>query len=547
MRSVKFWLIAAFLTLPAFGLMLRPGIYTMHDPHLFRVQQFDQCFRSGSFPCRWAADSGKGYGEPLFNFYAQLPYWLTETGRLLGLSVIDSTKTVFILSLVASAVAMYFLSRRYFGNYGGLVSAAVYVYAPYRAVDVWVRGALPEALAFVFYPLILLALDKYLETKKTSHLILLAYLAAALMTTHNLSFLMFSPFLLAFWLFRSLTNRSFSSLTGLIPAGFLVLALSAYYLLPVIFEGHLVTLDTTVQAYYDYRIHFTTLKELFISRYWGYGASLWAQKFLSVSVGQFQWILPLLLLPVCWLKRKTLVKAEFLQFGFFVLAGFAALFLTHGKSSIIWNHLDFMKFIQFPWRFLTIAVFFLSLSAGFACRLFPRLAGRLAPGLIIIAMLVNVAFFRPDIWRTIGDADLVSGPLWDEGRSSSLTDFWPVSAAAIPTDFAPVNPEFAAGSGTVHSVTRSAVSAVYELTVSSTSAQVIFPTTYFPGWVGTDNGWKLVLQPAGDLSQISTYLTSGPHRIVLNFTDTLPRTAGNIISLLALFSTPLWFLKKRLG
>src|SRR3990172_10715229 len=103
----KILLISLLLTLPAFSRMLMHGVYTMHDPHLFRQYEYDMCLRAGNFPCRWAPDSGKGYGEPLFNFYAQAPYWLTQKFILVGFSILDSAKIVYISSLVLSGLAMY--------------------------------------------------------------------------------------------------------------------------------------------------------------------------------------------------------------------------------------------------------------------------------------------------------------------------------------------------------------------------------------------------------------------------------------------------------
>jgi len=148
-------LLLILLILPSFSLMLRPGVWTMHDFHLFRQYEFNLCADEGSFPCRWAPDSSLGYGQPLFNFYSQFPYWLGQVFIILGFQIIDSVKILFFLSLFLSASSMYLLSSRFWGRLGGLVSALFYVYAPYRAVDVWVRGALPEALAFIFFPLIL--------------------------------------------------------------------------------------------------------------------------------------------------------------------------------------------------------------------------------------------------------------------------------------------------------------------------------------------------------------------------------------------------------
>ena len=47
----KFILVLVLILIPTFGLMLRSGIYTMHDFHVFRLQQFEKCLiRQRIFP-----------------------------------------------------------------------------------------------------------------------------------------------------------------------------------------------------------------------------------------------------------------------------------------------------------------------------------------------------------------------------------------------------------------------------------------------------------------------------------------------------------------
>jgi hypothetical protein len=507
---------------------------------LFRIFEFNRCFRDGNFPCRWAPDSGKGYGEPLFNFYAQLPYSLTEKFIILGFSLLDSAKIVYILSLVLSGFAMFVYARRVWGQLGGLISAVFYVYAPYRAVDVWVRGALPEALAFILYPLILLFLDRYLESKKLSLLLCFSLALALLINIHNLSFLMFVPFLGIYWLVKSLAHNHLSSFWALTMAGIFSVLLSAFYLLPVIFESSLVTLGQTVKDYYDFHIHFTTLRELFVSRFWGYGASLWAQKFLSVSVGHLHWLIPVFL-SIYILMRKKLNQITGYCLLFTVL-GFLALFLTHGKSSFIWNLIPVMKYIQFPWRFLSIAVLFLSLASGYCVHLFSQ---KLAPLLLVLLLLLNYGFFRPDIWRDISDSEQFSGSLWDEARSSSLTDFWP-KVGIPPVNFAPANPEFSLGEGSAIISQKWSQASRYLIKVDSPLALIKLPQVYFPGWIVSESG-KIIPASTDSLGRISVNLPSGEHDLYLKFVNTPIRSLGNYISLLALFSLPLWFLKKSLG
>jgi hypothetical protein len=542
MRSVLLrGLVILVLAIPAFSLMLRFGIYTMHDPHIFRIIEFHNCISAGTFPCRWAADSGKGYGEPLFNFYNQLPYWLSEILIFSGFSVLDSAKTLFILSLVLSGFAMFAFAKKYWGPAGGLVTAVFYIYAPYRAVDVWVRGALPEALSFIFYPLIFLTLDNYLDTRKSLWLAGLVLSLSALITTHNLSFFMFAPFLLLYYGFRSLLQHSFLSPKSILFVGLLTLGLSAYYLLPVIFESRLVTLSSTVRDYYDYHIHFTTLHELFISRFWGYGASLWARKYLSVSAGQLHWIIPALLSLLIILKRR--LDSRSAAFIFFTGCGLLALFLTHGKSSFIWNFIPFMKYVQFPWRYLSMAAFFLSLASGYIANLFKN---RFFLNLIItLIILINFNFFRPDIWRSVSDAEVSSGSVWDEGRSSSLGDFWPASSPQLPTEFAPESVIFSGQTLKIHKLnTRAEYVVRSDLNVPQPAS---LPIVYFPGWRVWVNQQLVSAGPAGNLGLITFNLPPGESQITAVFGDTPVRTLGNVISFLSLFFLPIWLLKKHLG
>lgn len=535
------WLVLILLIVPAFSLMVRPGIFTIHDPHLFRLYEFNQCIQDGVFPCRWSANSAKGFGVPLFNFYTQAPYLFTQLFIFVGFSILNSAKIVYALSLVLSGLTMFLYARRIWGQLGGLLSAVFYVYAPYRAVDVWVRGALPEALAFVLYPLILYFLDSYLATRKLVHVGMFSFCLALLINTHNLSFLMFGPFLFVYWLFKSLQSREFKNLTGLIPGIIYALALSAFYLLPVITENHLVTLGDTIKDYYNYKVHFTTLNELFISRYWGYGASLWAQKFLSVSIGQLHWMLPLSLF-LGWLVAKTRNR----NFILFFVLGIFALFLTHGKSSIIWNHVSPMKYIQFPWRFLSIAVLFTSLSAGFGAKITNK---RIIPVLLIIlVILFNFNFFRPDIWRDITDDQAFSGSLWDEGRSSSLTDFWPIYGQTAPSRFASTGLEFTNGEGTTKFLDKKSHSASAQFTITSHQASLNLPITFFPGWQVRLNDQIVSTTTSPELGLIHlSQLVAGDYRLSATFTNTQPRSMGNTISLLSLLMFPIWFLKKRLG
>jgi hypothetical protein len=515
--KVKFLL--ALVAFPAFALMLRYGIYTMHDFHVFRQFEFDKCIQSLSFPCRWAPDAGMGYGEPLFNFYSQFPYWIGEVFHLSGLSIINSVKLLFIGSIVASGMSMYWLSRKHWGYLGGVVSAVLYMYAPYRAIDVWVRGALNESLAFVLFPIILGFIDRYVDEPKTTTLLSLSIALALLITTHNLSFVMFIPFAALWLVWRVVQKKKFSSLFPLAGAGILAMLLSAYYLLPVLAEGHLVTVGQTTQGYYDYRAHFATLHQLFIDRSWKFGASLWGPvDDMSFSLGQIHWvILGIAGVIGLWKKNWKIL-------GLTILA-ILAIWLTHNKSMIIWQTIPGMPYIQFPWRFLSVAAFFTALVGGSLLAYFPKKI--LASAIVITTILVNFTFFRPDIWRAIGDDQQFSGGLWDEQRSSALQDFWPKSAPQMPVSFAMGHNN--------------------EFSVVSVGEWSSVPIVYFPGWKAHANDRLIEISPRGDLGLISFRLPPGEYNVRLEFTNTPSRTVGNIISIVTLLAVfTVWINKKQL-
>lgn len=329
------------LSIPAWSLMIRPGIYTMHDFHPFRQYEFGLCAAEGSFPCRWAPDAGRGYGEPVFNFYGQLPYWLGQIFRLGGLSILDSVKGTFILSLVGSGLGMYFLARRFWGTGGAVLVAGLYMWAPYRAVDVWVRGALGEALAFVLFPLIFLQTEKWLTENKPRALFGLALLLAALVITHNLSMLMVAPFLVVWSVYRMVTLKNWRAIWGLAGAAAAAYLLVAFYLFPVLAESRLVALSQITAGYYDFRLHYTSLRQLFFSRAWGFGGSVWGPNdTMSFSVGHLHWVMLLVTATVIVIRRarSTLTVYSVL----FAALALAALFLTHGKSELIWKSVPFL-------------------------------------------------------------------------------------------------------------------------------------------------------------------------------------------------------------
>ena len=185
--------------LPTFSALLRQGFFPMHDDmQAMRLMQLDKCVKDWQIPCRWVPDMGYGYGYPQFNYYAPLPYYIMEGFHLLGFGFLDSVKIGFILSIGVSIVGMYILGKSLWGESGGLISAVIYAYAPYRAVDVFVRGAMGESWALAFLPFLFWSSREVILGKKNS-VLFFALSFSTLLTSHNISTLITLPFL-ALWI-----------------------------------------------------------------------------------------------------------------------------------------------------------------------------------------------------------------------------------------------------------------------------------------------------------------------------------------------------------
>src|SRR3989338_9768535 len=138
--------------------LLAAPYFTHHDDlQIIRLYEMNKCIQDLQIPCRWVPDVGGLYGYPLFNYYAPLPYYFGEIIYLLSGCLIFSSKVMFAISFIGAFLFMYLFARKFWGELGGSLSAIFYSLAPYHALDFYVRGAMGEMWALMFFPAILCA------------------------------------------------------------------------------------------------------------------------------------------------------------------------------------------------------------------------------------------------------------------------------------------------------------------------------------------------------------------------------------------------------
>jgi hypothetical protein len=288
-----------------------PGMFRVHDyVHGARIAEIVRGVEAGHFPVRWSDHFGFGYGMPLYVFYAPLPYYFGGFVYWLSDNLIWGVKSLFLLANLGSIIGGFFFGSRIANNKrGGIIGAVAFGLAPYRALNLFVRGAVSEAWAMMFLVWLwygMLGLMGFSKSQqkgaqkenKNWHADWWIVLASSvgIMLSHNLTTLMaFSSLAVGilFWIVLSfpytavwLQPRSWKKLISdtvdeLIAPVFrissaLLLAggAASFYLLPMFIEKKFIQTDIFLTGYFDFRLHFLYIRQFFDST-WAYGGSAW--------------------------------------------------------------------------------------------------------------------------------------------------------------------------------------------------------------------------------------------------------------------------------
>jgi len=524
-------LFIVFLSIPALFPLTRQGFFPTQDYiYVARVYELNSALSDGQFPVRWSPDFR--YGDPTFNFYAPLPYYIGAVVKNTGLSYLETVKVLFGLGFLLSGLAMYFLAKEYFGKLGGLVSAMLYIYAPYHSVDVYVRGALSESWALIFFPLIFLFSKKLADKPGILNIIWLALSLTGLFFTHNIMTLLFMPFAIAWWMYLLWQGKNWKNITYFIIALGLGIGLAASFLLPAFFEKSFVQSDRLIKGYFDFRGHFVAIPQFF-SIFWGYGASLWgSHDDMSFQVGLVHWaVIILALFGVFKFKRSktTSMLAIFLTAEFLF-----SLFMQHNKSAPIWERFSqLLAYTQFPWRFLGVSIFFASFLGGLIVFVLPaRYRKVIFLSLIIVIIAGNIAFFRPDSYYfdSIDDHYISKKTLSIDDRIPK--DYLPIWVKKIE-DSKFETPVVREGKVEIRDFNKRSSTATFNASIKD-DAVIETPITYFPGWEVRANGKLVKLEDPGELGLVKFRLPKGDYKIDMQFSDTPIRANSNKISLASL-------------
>lgn len=529
-----FWIgLVLLLSLLAILPLFKSGFYSFHDEsHIANLYEMIRGFSTNQFPPRWAPDFSYNFGHPFFIFYYPLPFYLGAAFYfLLNISLFWSLKLVFILSVPLSGLAFYFLMRHFFSRISSFSGAIVYIFTPYRAVDLYVRGAVGELMAFVFMPLVLLSVLKLVEKRTWQRVVFASFSIAGLILAHNLTPIIFLPFVVVFIIFQAVWQKQKTSIVySILSASWGIiggLLLSAYYWLPLVFEKQYLQPGTP----FNLNDHYPFLKQLLLPS-WGYGASVWGPgDGMSFQIGVVNILSVLIAGIIVWVKGKNLKTKNRNNTFLFMGCFFAAIFLMNIRSGFIWTLIPIGNYLQFPWRFLLLTTFFSSLSVGFLEEL--KLKKKIIFLPIVLAffsLLLSINYFKPDKETKVDDNYYLRrffANIDVTGKTDNLSkpyqgyseDYLPLTiwTKQRPENL-PENKVVVSGGGISYENNEKLN---YSAMVLANKASIVnYYSYYFPGWKAFVDAKPVEIIPSLPYGNISFQVPPGQHKVEINFVRT---------------------------
>ncbi len=441
---------------------------------------------------------------------------------------------MFGVSFIGAYVFMYLLARKFWGNLGGVLSAIFYSFAPYHSVDFYVRGAMGEMWALMFFPAIFWALARMEENPSLVNLVLLALMQGLLIVSHNLSAMLFLPICLVWMVFLYFRNKKKKFIWFSFLGFVLGILLSSFYLFPMLFEKQLVHVDTTTIGYFHYTEHFKGLKKLFIERTWGWGSSVrevpgGEKDGLSFQIGWVHlaaWALALLTAFLLWKKQKWFSILIILS----TVATLFSVFMIHPRSEFIWRAIDPLKYIQFPWRFLMLIIFFICFTSGSFILTNLKFKKIIWWGLIILVVILNFSYFVPEKIIQTTDAMRLSDGDFTNQINRSIFDYLPIYAKAPPGALADKRYELLTGDSTVFNFYEGTNWISFD-TYTQTHTIIRLSQYYFPDWkIFVDGKETMIDYQNNPLGLMTIILGEGNHQVRARLYDTPVRSISNWLS-----------------
>ncbi len=319
--------------------------------HIYRLIGTFSSLKEGNLFPVIMAEFCNGFGYSWNIFYSPLTAYLPLIFKIFTSSFVICLKLFIFTTILLSGIYMYKLVFRITKNHiASVISSILYISAPYHLTDIYNRVAIAELATFTFLPIVFIGMyDLFKENKKSYYL---SFGAIGLTLTHNVLTIYTAIFCLIYIIINYKKINKNIIKTVLINI-LIILLYTSFYWLPLL-EHYFAT---TYEVFIPERMFNTntlmksklSTLDLLLGRKWG----------INLYLG-----LPIILgIIFTFIYRKKIDIKVRPYIVIFLSFGIASLIMT--LSIFPFEYLpSFLRMIQFVWRMLIFASFFLSIVSG---------------------------------------------------------------------------------------------------------------------------------------------------------------------------------------
>lgn len=339
--------------------------------HLNRIEGVKEgLLEAKDFPVRIQPQWLNGHGYPVSIFYGDFWLYFPALLRIIGISVQDSYKIFILFVNLATAWLSYFCFHKMSGNRRiGLAGAAIYTLNLYRLTNIYVRAALGELIAMMFFPLILFGLWHILtqdpqEIKRDKVWMLLSAGYLGVLFSHLISCEMIGMLTVLICIFQIKKVFVKERFFALLKASLGIVAGGAWYWLPLLEYMQLDFVASRLGEFNVYRQEERGIfwAQFFTTRYSVNGESLAIAKGmegempLTLGIAFFIILMAAVYISLC--RWKEIERKKEWVMGLLMMAFFMWICTKDFPFGWLGQKLEILQLLiarlQYPWRFLGI-------------------------------------------------------------------------------------------------------------------------------------------------------------------------------------------------
>lgn len=494
------------------------------------MAQYHKALSDGDFPVRWL-DKMANYGMPIPLFSQQTVAYLGALFIFIFNNVLLSYNLVVLVFALLSSYAFYYFLREYFDEWSSLIATVLLCFAPYRIINIYIRGALPEFAASFFLPIILLSMKKWLQDKKGIYFYVFVIAIFFLALTHPISLTVYSFIIGFYFLYLLQQVRSIPYTILMIVIGSLVsLGMASFYLIPLLLEFKYLYYGLGGSVFLPNS--FLELKNLLMPQWYYFtsGDILTRGHYLHIGIVELFVLIGGFVYIIGKLIYRRKVNIIFL--GAYLLL-FLYLVLITKLGTPIFTLIGVFGNIQHQWRLLSGIIFLPPFIFAYLLSKF-NYKTKMIVGSMVVLVIVLLRF--PQLYgkNYVATDDSVYLSSRDNLYAQVMNTIWTGPTQSYPVK--KVKGEIIEGRGKIVKRIESNSWRTYDVIAESPEIRLVDNTFYFPGWkVYVDhNETPIEFQDMNYRGVITYRIPAGRHTVEVRFTNTKVRLLANVVSLLSI-------------